>query len=354
MGLVSPRLLGAVVASLGAFVLGTPFAVLDWPTFITELRSSAAMYQAGGFWERGTFYPFTSLLATIGHPLGLMALLGLGYAVVRHRAADLILLSQPLFLGGFLMLFAAKEPHHMLIAIPALSILSASFLVDITSWLIRSRILQSLALILMTASLAVMPARTSFQNSFRRALPDTRSAAKEWIEESILPGSKIVMDSGKYYLGVYGPPLRLSRWTLERLIGRAESLNGRSLVRRDGTRRVGYSGEAEYFRQQLRTLGDEHGYDIIQILHDVGSQRADVPTLDEYVSMGVRYAVVSSYASRGYDPSGETAVRHPDKAAKYRNFYQALEARATLLKEFSPSDNMAGPTLHIYQLPPVT
>jgi hypothetical protein len=349
--LLSPKLLGAVIASFVAFVLTTPFAILDWPTFIRDLSGTAAAYYSSGSWERGTFYPLTSLLASMGTPLGLIALFSLGYALIRRRSIDLILLSQPLSLAGFLMLFATKESHHTLIAFPALSLLNASLLVDVVSWFIRPRILQSGALTLAALSLLVAPARMSFQNSFQLALPDTRSIAKEWIEENIPPGSKTVMDSGKYYLGAYGPPLYLSRWTLEQFIARAESLNGESLNLREGTRRVGYSGEAEYFRQQIPTLADSPGYDIIQILHDVGSLRADVLTLDEYVSMGIKYAIVSSYAWNEYVPGSEAAVRYPDKAGKYRNFYQALEARATLLKEFSPCDQIVGPTLRIYELP---
>jgi 4-amino-4-deoxy-L-arabinose transferase-like glycosyltransferase len=349
--LLSPKLLGAVIASFVAFVLTTPFAILDWRTLMNDLSSLTALYYSGGFAEQGTFYPFTSLLASIGPPLGLMALLGLGYALIRRRSIDLILLSQPLFLAGFFMLFTAKEPHLMLIAFPALSLLSASFLVDVVSWFIRPRIPQSVALTLAVVLLLVTPARVSFQNSFRLALPETRSMAKEWIEENIPPGFKIVMDSGKYYLSAYGPPLRPSRWTLEQFITRAESFSGTSLARREGTRRVGWSGEAEYFRQQLQTLDAQPGYDVIQILHDEGSPRADVLALDEYVSMGVKYAIVNSSVWKGYTTGSETAVWHPDKAAKYWNFYQALEARATLLKEFSPSDKTAGPHLRIYELP---
>jgi hypothetical protein len=123
------------------------------------------------------------------------------------------------------------------------------------------------------------------------------------------------------------------------------------LTHREGTRRVGYSGEAEYFRQQLQILDAQPGYDVIQILHDEGLLRADVLTLDEYLSMGVKYAIVSSNTWAAYTPGSETAVRHPDKAQKYRNFYQALETRATLLKEFSPSAKMVGPPLRIYELP---
>jgi hypothetical protein len=349
--LLSPKLLGALVASFVTFVLTTPFAILEWPMFISDLSGTAAVYYSGRFWEEGNFYHLTSLLSSMGTPLGVMALMGLGYALIRRRSIDLILLSQPLFLVGFLMLFSVKDRTHMLIAFPALSLLSASFLVDVVSWLIRSRISQSVVLSLAAVLLVVNPASISFQKSSRLALPDTRTIAKEWIDDSISPGSKIVMDSGKYYLGAFGPPLVLSQWTLKQFIARAESLSEQSLRRFDGTRRVGHSGEAEYFRHQLRTLDDQPGYDVIQILHDVGVRRADVLTLEEYLSMGVKYAIVSNYASEQYIPGSEIAIRNPDKSEKYRSFYQTLEARATLLKEFRPSDKITGPTLRIYELP---
>ena len=349
--LLSPKPFIAALASFVGFVFGTPFAILDWSTFIGDLTSTTATWYSGGFWERGTFYPFTSLLTTMGPPLGVVALLGLGYALLRRRRADLILLSQPLFLGGSLMLFATKESQHMLIAFPALAILSASLVVDVVSWLVRPRTWQAVGLTLVTVLLLVAPARSSFQESYRLTLPDTRSVAKDWIEGNIPPGSRIVMDSGKYYLSGLGPPLRLSRWTLEQLIARAESLDTESLARRDGTRRVGYSGEAEYFRQQLQALDDQPGYDIVQVLHDIGSPRADVLTLDEYLAMGVQYAIVNNRVQEGYLPGSEEAMRYPDKATRYRDFYQALESHATLLKEFNPSDETVGPSLRIYKLP---
>lgn len=345
--LLSPKIIVMVIACFVAFVFGTPFAILDCQAFIRDLTSAATFRYSGGFWEGGTLYPFTCLLTTMGYPLGVISLLGMGYALLRHRMADLILLSQPLFLAGFLMLFAVKEPQHMLIAFPALSILGASFIADVVGWIIRPRVLQATLLILVTVLLLVNPAIISFRESYRLTLPDTRTLSKNWIEGNIPFGSKIVMDSGKYYLSGFGPPLRLSRWTLERLIDRAENSAGKSLPRIDGSRINSYSGESEYFRQYLQALGDGPGYDIVQILHDPGSQRADVLTLHEYVSMVVQYAIVSSKGWKGY-PMGS---RHPHKAAKYRDFYQALESRATLLKEFKPSEKIAGPTLRIYRLP---
>jgi hypothetical protein len=348
--LFDARIIGAVGASFVAFVLGTPFALLDWRTFVTELGSTATTYSGGGFWEQGTLYPLTSLGRTIGSPLGLVTILGLGYACLRFRPVDIILASQPLFLAGFLMLFPTKEAHHMLIAMPALTVLGASLLVDLIGWCIRHPLVQPAAIAVATASLVIAPATQSLASSLRMSQPDTRDVAKKWIEENIPPGSRIVMDSGKYYLGSFGPPLRISRWSVERLLSQVEPLDGEMIARRNGSRRIGYAGEVEYFREQLRTMDDSPGYDIVRILHDVGSSSADVLPLDEYLEQGIQYAILSSYGWDQYHPGGETAVRHPGKTTKYRNLYDAVETSGRLLREFKPSERIRGPVLRIYDL----
>jgi hypothetical protein len=347
---LSPKLLGAIVICFLGFLLGTPFAVLDWRTFIGDLSSAASNYYQGPMWVEEVFFPFTSLIRTMGATTGFLALLSLGYALFRRRPADLILLSMPLFLGGFLMLFATKEPHHMLVAFAPLYILSAALLVDFATWFIRSRIVQSATLALATILLIAVPAQTSFQRSYLMSMPDTRILAKDWFEANIPPNSKVLMDSGKYYLGAFGPPLRLSRWTLEQLIDRGQSLNGKVLASRDGTRRSGYSGEVTYFREQLRTLDGRLGYDIIQILHDLGSPKSNVLSLDDYRAMGVDYVITSSYARNSYAVHNEVAALYPDKAARYRDFYQALDERAILLTQFIPSADTPGPNLRVYKL----
>lgn len=80
-----------------------------------------------------------------------------------------------------------------------------------------------------------------------------------------------------------------------------------------------------------------------------GSPRADVLSLEEYLSMGVKYAVVAEWSA--YASGGETAARSPHKAKKYRDFYESLQTRATLLREFRPSSSMPGPILRVYRLP---
>jgi len=332
--LLDPKVMGAAGASFVAFVLTTPFAILDWATFFSDLTSTGAVYSAGGIWEHGTFYPFTSLLSSVGQPAGTLALLGLGYALFRRRPADLILASQPIFVGLFLMLFRVKEPWHMLVAFPAISILAASLLIDAMTWVLRRRAsLQPMATATVTALLIIAPALNSFKESYRLSLPDTRVLAKTWVEENIPPGSKIAMDSGKYYLGQFGPPLTHSRWTLTQLIERGRASASGQIAQRDGTRRRAYSGEATYFQYQLKALGDQPGYDIIRVLHDIGSGSS---TRVRDMAQGAEYAIVSSYDAKGYSTRND--------------FYAFLRERGTLLKEFEPSEEVNGPRLLIYRL----
>ncbi len=345
------KLCAAGGAAVACFVIGTPFAVLDWQTFYSDLRSTGTLYYAGGFWEAGTFFPFTSLKDTIGQPLGVLALISLGYALVRRRPADLVFASLPLGLGMFLMLFATKERHHMLIAGAPLALLSASMLADAVDQLSVSRRTSGALLIVATILLVLGPARTSVLASHKLSLPDTRTAAREWVETHIPPGSRIVMDSGKYYLGLFGPPLPLSRWTLEQFIARGDSTAGGSIAVRDGTRRVAYSGESTFFREQLQvTSPGAPGYDIVQILHDVGSPRADVRSLEEYRALGAEYAIVSSYAWERYAVDADAARRAPEKASQYRSFYESLDVHTTLLRAFEPSADHVGPIVRVYKI----
>ncbi len=344
---LEPKLLAAAAATIALFAAGTPYALLDWRVFFADLRSTGAMYASGPVWVEGPFFPLTSLATTMGAPIAVAAWGGLAYALVRRRAVDLVVASQPLALIGFLAIFATKELHHTVIAFAPLTVLAASLLTDVVGFVVRRRDWMPAAQAIATIAIVAGPARDSYVESRRLALPDTRVAAKAWIEEHIAPGAKIVMDSGKYYLSAFGPPLPMSRWTLEQMIVRGGGADGATIAARDGTRRVSYSGESTYFREQLRVNGNRPGYDIVQILHDSGSLRADVRSLDEYRALGVQYVVVSSF---GWTEPASADPAAASKAKRYRDFYEALPAGATLLKELRPSHELAGPTLRIYRI----
>jgi hypothetical protein len=344
-------LAAAPVCALGFFI-GTPFAILDWRAFLSELSSVGNLYSSGRIWVESPFFPFTSLLESMGSTIGAVALLGTVYAVlVRRGPGDLIVASYPVFLGFFFAMFATKEYHHMIIGFPALCLLGGRLLDDAVQAIARQRRWAPVAMTAATVAIVAVPADETAVRQYRLTLPDTRMLAKEWIETHVPYGSTIVMDGGKYYLESHNAPIPVSAETIRASLDRIEHRPGAPLDSRIGTRRLGYAGEAEYFRQMLKAVGERPGYDVVRITHDAGSDDADVRTLDEYVEHGASYAVVSSVGWEHYRPGGEEAVRHPEKAARYTSLYASLQEHATLLKEFAPSGTVAGPTLRIYRLP---
>jgi hypothetical protein len=350
--IVDRKLVFAGTASGLAFVLGTPFAVLDWRAFLAELTNVGGLYSDGIIWVQSPLFPFTSLVDSMGFPVGLVALSGMACALLRRRPGDLIVASYPLFLGCFFMLFATKELHHMLIAFPALSILGGALVDEGVGFVVRAQKWSRPAVAVLTLAIVVLPARSAFAHQYRLTLPDTRVLAKGWIETNIPYGSTVVMDGGKYYLESFSAPIQVSPDTIQAALAGLEGRSNSMLEKRIGTRRTGYTRESEYFRQMLQAIGDRPGYSVVRITHDDGSDRADVLTLDEYLSQGAAYAVTSSYAWEKYLPGGQQALQFPVKTARYATLYRSLDERATLLKQFSPSDRLAGPTLRIYRLPP--
>ena len=232
--LLDPKLLGAAAASLAAFVLTTPFAVLDWPTFLSDLTATGAVYHAGGVLERGIFYPFTSLLSTFGQPFRgrSPARVGLCTAPAPPGRSDR---SEPADISGPLPDAVSSQRVHA-----HASRLSGYFL---TGCLVRGG--RSKVALFQTRCFRdagsnhrhwIVGYRTIshvVQSSYRLSLPDTRLLAKAWVVENIPPGSRILMDSGKYYSENFGPPLPLSRWTLEQFIHRGRAANSGNIARRE-------------------------------------------------------------------------------------------------------------------------
>jgi len=348
----SPKLVILLGSASLAFVFTTPFALLDWRTFLSDLANTADLYYGGGAWEQGVVFPFTSLIEGFGQPLGLLVLLGLGYAVSRRAPANLILASQPLFLGLFLMAFRIKESQHMLVAYPALSILAGSLLADATGWLFaRAPRWRTIGLVAMSSGILLPPAWVAVVQSYAYTQPDPRTLAKEWVEQNVPYGTGIVMDSGKYYFGAFGPPLPPSRWTLDRLVERSRASSVLTDARRrQGTRRAAYSGEATYFELQRKALAGMPGYDIFQLLHDVGSFPSDFLSYEAYVQENVRYAILNEGLWRQYLPGEHAALQWPEKAAEYRRFYETVVRHGRRIKEFRSPHWEGFSDLVIYEL----
>jgi len=350
-GLFSRRLLLACISCGLCFLAGTPYSVLDFGTFWKELHSVGGARLAGGIFEKGLLYPFESVIHGMGIPLGVLAIVGILYALVSRKREYVIIASQPLFLGLFLMMFSAKEPHHMLIAYPCLCVVGAATLADAYKWINKKAGLKEWALGAAALTIMIFPIKSSIMTSISLTLPDTRIIAKRWVEGNISQGATILIDSGKYYIGSFAPPLQMSKGTLQRLIARGERVTKEEIGKLEGFRRAGYKGEAEYFKRQMDAMkASDEGYDIILLLHDLPDQGNYPLTLEEYSRQGVEYVIISSNAYMRYEVGGEHDKLYPGTALNYREFYQSLERKAEMLTAFYPDSHSRGPTIKIFKL----
>ncbi len=202
-------LAGSLALTGLAFIAGTPFALLDWPTFWRDLSFERAHFAVGHGQDLGWGWvrhlSFT-LPAGLGWPLLLAGLGGCAWLGWRRRPMDLVLL------GGILAYYAVAGsgklvfPRYMLPLVPLLCLGAAVGLEEV------ARRWRGLWAVLVLAAL-VPGVVLSWQHAQLLDRPDTRLLAAEWIEAQVPDGAYIAMTGSEYG----HPQLRRTRmWIQER------------------------------------------------------------------------------------------------------------------------------------------
>jgi len=348
--------LGSVVAG---FVITCPFALLDWRALWTDLMSAQLGLNTGiakSFGETMAFYWQTLLRSGMGYPLGIWALLGLAYAVWRHRPHDLLLLSFPVSYLLFLGFQGRYQANWLLPALPFLCIFAAALAVDLVDRLRLPQRARRLALGLLTIVLAAYPAWFSFFYLKSIAAPDTRSVAKAWIEAHIPAGSRILLDSSST-----GPPLQPTLESWQRYFDQAAT--DKEIASRSLAAQTAFDSYRHYQLEAARRLQAQvitYDLEYMQLawwraseeeadLEDFpvfGAYRERIFSLAQLQQAGIEYVVVSSFKYRQYlTPEGQA------KWPSYYEFYDSLDKHARLIQAFYADPiHQPGPDIKIYAL----
>jgi 4-amino-4-deoxy-L-arabinose transferase-like glycosyltransferase len=212
------RLLIALAIVPVAFLVTTPFALLDFPAFRDAIASESRHYRGGhfGFEAAGSTSIFLYATALVEEGLGPVgagfALVGLGWFAggrVRHA---LLLASFPLFLVFFVGQYKVFFARNVVAAVPGLAVLSGAgvsvLLASLDSaWRSRGPVLPP-ARILAGASAALLFLVGIWQQvglareSIRvLTLPDSRWIGLQWIDANIPAGTVICRER-------YTPPVQ--------------------------------------------------------------------------------------------------------------------------------------------------
>ncbi len=301
--LVSPKLLGALGAFFGGFLIGCPYSVLDSTKFLKDFRRQASHLFAQGHFGSSTaeptwlFYLKYGLRENIGRVAQFIVPAGVAYALARHRRKDILLLSLPVTLFLIMGTMKSYATRYLLPLAPFFALLAALFLDRALDWIrtgldrLRKGAMPPALVRTAQAGLilaVVLPSAWQVAR-YDQAVTwtDTRTQAKDWIEANIPKGARIASES-------YRPPLK-----------------------------------AEDYRSFTPNCLGYLGWDWL-------------------VQRRVEYVIVNDIM---YQRFLDAPADFPKEAA----FYRSLDERATLVKVFAPRRDddlidLHNPTIKIYRI----
>jgi 4-amino-4-deoxy-L-arabinose transferase-like glycosyltransferase len=197
-------LYAALALSAVAFLLTTPFALLDLREFLAGIQLQGRIYSTGhAGMEGNALLWYLSYLLNREGPLVLLAALQIlrGFSL---RSRSIMLLSVfPVAYFAFISSFAVRNARTLLPLMPFLFLLAAGFLIEMFAWLCNLRshkhTLLLLALAVLTLVLA-LPLWRSIEDGFRRTRVDSRETARTWISTALPPGAKIAVEAYSPYV----------------------------------------------------------------------------------------------------------------------------------------------------------
>lgn len=339
------------------FIVGTPYAILS-KEFVEEFQISVFNFGGGSgeFWKGFDLVDYLKKIGTAIFMLvrmndielrfwfgsfgtALFSLLGLLwlYRTKKHLA---FLFIAPiicyLFAVGLMPMPAAG---YFIPLFPLLAILVATFF--FYCWGQRRWI--KVPILILAAISIISELGESALVSYSYTLKDTRTIAKEWIENNIHSGKKVLMD----FLP-QSPPLKMSTPQLRKFYEKAVELD---------------HYKKEYFKLKLETAKPEDVCYEIFVIQRTAKEMGTHPKLLEEVQktqdlvrlqgdetdfktlkkLGIEYVIANSKAE------AHAQTHHP----AISSFYQLLPEKSKLLKIFLPKTRLhPGPEIRIYQLSP--
>ena len=293
-----------------AFLVSTPFALLDAPRFVGDFVRQNNIVANGwlGFENvhNGYWYNLSvNLLGSLGVVLLALGLIGVALAFARRTRADYILVPYVLAYYLYVSSWHALLDRYLLPIVPLLIVLAMRACVGLASVpVVRRRGLVVVAAAFLVLGAIVLPARASINYSRSLSGTDVRTVAKAWIEHHVPVSAVIAMEPD-------GPPL-VTRF------------------------------DRPFYSEARLTARSYQIYPLPLPLPGVADPDLSVRAL---IAAGVDYVVLSS----GVDGRVLAApATYPRQVA----FYRALVRRGRVVASFTPHRGERGPVITVYRLPP--
>ncbi|HEX2296982.1 MAG TPA: glycosyltransferase family 39 protein, partial [Pseudonocardiaceae bacterium] len=184
--------------AIGAFLLTTPYALLDAPAFRAGLGFERAHYATGheGM-EGGSLAFYLGHLLTTESVLTLLAVAGLVAMARQQRQqwrAVAVVASFPLVYGAAVAAAPVRNDRTILLVLPALAVLAGLAVPPILRWAARQRRVYRIP-VAVTATLGAALLVASAVSTLPRPGPSTWTEASRWLDAHAAPGSQLLIES---------------------------------------------------------------------------------------------------------------------------------------------------------------
>ncbi len=205
---IRPLLVSATLLFLSfmfGLLIGTPSLVLNTRNSISSAATQIALAAtAEGFWGFSfTYWSTWRFYGTIleiawGVPVILAIALGFFCVVKRHDVKDFVILAFPLAYGVVLLSASAASSsfaRYLVPILPFLALLGADGVTVFMHWVSKylSANIEAIVLVFFTIILIALPASRIIRLDYLWTRTDTRTLAKEWIEQHISIDSRIAI-----------------------------------------------------------------------------------------------------------------------------------------------------------------
>lgn len=334
------------LGALGAFIAGSPYILLDFSTFVSDVAAEGGQFDVGRAVDLGrgwTYHLHTSLVRGLGWPLFAASLVGLLFMVRRRANRDLA------FLGGLLSYYlvagSGKSVYlrYMIPLVPLLCVAAGVWLATATQTIrttVRPYVLLGAGLLI-----ALPTALSCVRHNQLLSGPDTRQLAANWITEHVPAGSTLALSGSAFGY----PRLSRSRLWLEHA--------------RDDQRRSGFDASRLSLMLALEDYPTQPSYYVYELRPDNPQRMRAV--LSEYSAQmlhnaGVEWIVTQQHPlvfSQQSSSLGLLLDQHADLMMSFDPFvpdasappFDLIDAFYTPIGEFSAA-RYSGPMIRIYQL----
>ncbi|MFT5193280.1 MAG: 4-amino-4-deoxy-L-arabinose transferase-like glycosyltransferase [Candidatus Promineifilaceae bacterium] len=199
----SPKLISFGVISFAGFALANPYAILDYPALLEGLSFNAVHYATGHAGMEGdTFRWYLNFLTKT---IGLIWLLAIATFVggffTSLRKEILLTAAFPVYYFLFIMRFIVRNDRTVMPLTPFLFMLAAVGLISLLTYIRQKTLntqwsnLTQVGWVLLFIGVFYIPAQMTLTQTNRRRVVDSRTTAREWIDDNLPEGSNIALES---------------------------------------------------------------------------------------------------------------------------------------------------------------